>query len=70
MRTRTYALGLILALLLLLALRLPMLRCGPLEADVIKHYDEINYIWLANSLANGDTEADTRWAWMRAPGQR
>lgn len=67
MSKRTYVLGLIIALLLLLALRLPFLRCGPLGADVIKHYDEANYVWLANSLANGDTEADTRWAWTRAP---
>ncbi len=68
MTNRTYFLWLLLALTLLLALRLPFLRCGPLGSDVEKYYDEINYIWLANSLMNGDTDADTRWAWTRAPG--
>ncbi len=68
MKTRTYFLWLALAALITLALRLPFLRCGAFGADVTIFYDEVNYVWLASSLANGDTYADTLWAWTRAPG--
>ncbi len=68
MKTRTYFLWLALAALITLALRLPFLRCGAFGADVTIVYDEVNYVWLASSLANGDTYADTLWAWTRAPG--
>ena len=68
MKTHTYFLWLALAALITLALRLPFLRCGSFGSDVIIFYDEVNYVWLASSLANGDTYADTLWAWTRAPG--
>ncbi|MFP4439268.1 MAG: glycosyltransferase family 39 protein [Chloroflexaceae bacterium] len=67
MTHKRYVVGLALAILILLALRLLFLRCGPLGSDVEKYYDEVHYIWLATSLANGDTIADTTWAWTRAP---
>ncbi len=64
---QSYRLGLTLALLLLLALRLPLLRCGAFGADVPGFNDEVNYITQARSLLAGDTYADTVEAWMRAP---
>jgi len=57
----------LLFLALLLALRLPFVRCGTFGSDVPNFNDENNYITLAHSLATGDTTADTTWAYTRAP---
>ena len=63
-----YLLGLLLAITLLIALRLPLLRCGAFGADVPNFNDESNYVFLASSLLRGDNYADTAWPWTRAPG--
>lgn len=59
--------GVAVAMLIVLAVRLPLLRCGAFGADVPNFADEVNYVWLADSLASGNTVADTYWFRSRAP---
>ncbi|MBC8076490.1 MAG: glycosyltransferase family 39 protein, partial [Chloroflexales bacterium] len=67
LRRALYYVGLALAVALLLATRLPLVRCGVFGSDVPNFNDESNYVNLAHSLGNGDTIADTLLPWTRAP---
>jgi 4-amino-4-deoxy-L-arabinose transferase-like glycosyltransferase len=66
-RRALYYAGLALAVALLLATRLPLVRCGVFGSDVPNFNDEVNYVNLAHSLGKGDTIADTMLPWTRAP---
>src|SRR3954465_12256302 len=65
--TAGFWLGLVLVVALLVAVRLPILRCDPLVAGTPFFLDERDYLGLAHSLAAGDAAADTVRPWVRAP---
>jgi len=67
MTIRRYAFGLTLALVLLLGMRLPLLRCEPFVPGTPLLFDEKDYIRGAKAMAVGDNSNDTFEAWMRAP---
>lgn len=67
MPTIRFVLGLLLALALLVALRLPFLRCEPFVAGAPFFLDEREYVAIANAFARGDASIDTVYPWMRAP---
>lgn len=60
--------GLLLAIALTLALRLPLLRCEPFVAGAPFFLDEREYVAIADALSRGDPSIDAALPWMRAPG--
>lgn len=67
MRIVRYTIGFALVLGLLVALRLPLLRCEPFIAGAPFFLDEAEYVAYANAFASGDTSIESARPWTRAP---